>query len=61
LFYIHPWELDPAQPRIPVASRMSRFRHYVNLSTTERKLDAILASFRFAGLQDVIEEVDASI
>ena len=54
LCYVHPWELDPGQPRIR-ASRLSRFRHYVNLSRNERKLDALLQSFRFGRLRDVID------
>ncbi len=55
VFYVHPWEVDPEQPRVPVASRLSRFRHYVNLSTTELKLDRLLRSFRFGRLCDVVE------
>jgi len=50
VFYIHPWELDPAQPRMP-AGLKSRFRHYRNLHATEDKLDRLLASFRFGGLE----------
>ncbi|MCE5268541.1 MAG: DUF3473 domain-containing protein [Planctomycetaceae bacterium] len=60
LFYIHPWELDPEQPRIAGSSRLSRFRHYVHLATTERKLDALLDAFRFGRLHDVVEEADGS-
>jgi polysaccharide deacetylase family protein (PEP-CTERM system associated) len=45
IFYTHPWEIDPGQPRIPVASRLSRFRHYVNLSKTEAKLRRLLRDF----------------
>jgi hypothetical protein len=33
MFYIHPWEIDPEQPRLPV-SRMARFRHYTGLNRT---------------------------
>lgn len=49
MFYIHPWELDPEQPRLP-CSRRSRFRHYRNLHTTARKLDVLLKEFRFGPL-----------
>lgn len=49
VFYIHPWELDPNQPRLP-ARLKSRLRHYTNLRTTERKLDRLLGDFRFAPL-----------
>lgn len=46
MFYIHPWEIDPHQPRLP-GSLKSRFRHYQNLHTTERKLEVLLKNFRF--------------
>lgn len=45
--YIHPWEVDPEQPRLACGSRLRRFRHYVGLRHTERKLDRLLRSFRF--------------
>ena len=54
MFFVHPWELDPGQPRIQTHSRLSRFRHYVNLSSNERKLTALLQRFRFGRLCDVI-------
>jgi len=60
MFYMHPWEIDPEQPRVPVSSRLSRFRHYVNLAKTEQKLNALLARFRFGRLCDVIEQGAAS-
>jgi hypothetical protein len=56
LFYVHPWEIDPDQPRLPAASRLSRFRHYVHLARNERKLDGLLSSFRFGRLSDVIAQ-----
>ena len=56
LFYIHPWELDARQPRLRLASRMARFRHYVNLQRTENKLDVLLRAVRFGRLQDVIPQ-----
>ncbi|MEN6450801.1 MAG: XrtA system polysaccharide deacetylase [Thermoguttaceae bacterium] len=61
LFYLHPWELDPEQPRIRVRSPLSRFRHYVHLATTEAKLVEVLRAFRFAGLHDVIERTRDSL
>ncbi len=48
--YIHPWELDPAQPRVP-GPTLSRFRHYVNLHTTEGKVHRLLHDFSFQGLR----------
>ncbi len=60
MFYVHPWEVDPEQPRLGVGSRMSRFRHHVNLSSTERKLEALLGKFRFGRLCDVIQQAEVS-
>lgn len=60
MFYVHPWEVDPDQPRLNVGSRKSRFRHYVNLSTTERKLDTLLKRFRFGRMSDVIAAAEGT-
>jgi polysaccharide deacetylase family protein (PEP-CTERM system associated) len=46
VFYIHPWEIDPDQPRLP-AGWLGRFRHYRNLRKTEPRLRALLTDFRF--------------
>jgi polysaccharide deacetylase family protein (PEP-CTERM system associated) len=46
-FYLHPWELDPDQPREKRVPRWHRFRHYVNLSTTSAKLRRLVADFEF--------------
>jgi hypothetical protein len=54
VFYIHPWELDPAQPRLRLGTRLSRFRHYVNLKTTERKLERLLERLRFGPVTQVV-------
>ena len=53
IFYLHPWEIDPDQPRLH-ASRVSQFRHYRNLDKTEPRLKRLLADFRFGMLKDVI-------
>jgi polysaccharide deacetylase family protein (PEP-CTERM system associated) len=45
IFYFHPWEMDPRQPRQPGASLRTRFRHYVNLSRTEPRLRRLLSDF----------------
>jgi polysaccharide deacetylase family protein (PEP-CTERM system associated) len=47
VFYMHPWEIDPDQPRLP-ASALGRFRHYRNLHRTEERLRRLLRDFRFA-------------
>jgi len=56
IFYIHPWEVDPDQPRIQNGSRLSRLRHYVNLSRTERRLETILENFQFAPAGNVVPQ-----
>jgi polysaccharide deacetylase family protein (PEP-CTERM system associated) len=53
VFYLHPWEVDPGQPRLP-ASPLSRLRHYRNLDKTEDRLKRLLVSFRFAPLGEVL-------
>ncbi len=57
VFFVHPWELDPSQPRLPVPSLVSRFRQYVNLRTTRTKLETLLKTFRFVPMSEVIERV----
>lgn len=54
--YLHPWEFDPEQPRLP-ASPLRRFRHYVNLDRTLPRLEALLARFRFVGMERALAEV----
>ena len=44
-FYLHPWEVDPDQPRIPGAPLKSRLRHYTNLHRTEQRLNRLLGEF----------------
>jgi polysaccharide deacetylase family protein (PEP-CTERM system associated) len=46
MFYLHPWEIDPAQPRLE-GSRLSQFRHYRNLDKTEGRLVRLMREFRF--------------
>ncbi len=53
VFYIHPWELDPGQPRVTLPI-MKRFRHYRNLRKTERRLDRLLGDFRFSTIREVL-------
>jgi polysaccharide deacetylase family protein (PEP-CTERM system associated) len=47
MFYFHPWELDPGQPRVEGLSAKTRFRHYVNLDRTQARLARLLADFRW--------------
>jgi polysaccharide deacetylase family protein (PEP-CTERM system associated) len=53
IVYLHPWEIDTAQPRLP-AGWVSRFRHSVNTRTTESKIHRLLRDFRFAPVRDVL-------
>ena len=53
LIYLHPWEIDPDQPRIP-AGAVARFRQYVNLEKTEARLSRLLQDFRFGTVLDVL-------
>jgi polysaccharide deacetylase family protein (PEP-CTERM system associated) len=53
MFYLHPWEIDPDQPRI-AAGLVSRFRHYTNLRRCEGRLRRLLRTFRFAPARDVL-------
>lgn len=46
-FYLHPWEVDPDQPRVEGVSWRSRFRHYTNLRRTEQRLARLLGDFRW--------------
>lgn len=49
MFYIHPWEVDPEQPRLPV-SHLARFRHYTGLHRTLPRLERILDEFPFTSV-----------
>lgn len=53
VFYIHPWEIDPGQPRLQ-AGWLGRFRHYRNLDKTEGRLRALLREFRFAPVRTLL-------
>ena len=54
VFYLHPWEVDPDQPRLPAAG-LSRFRHYRNLHRTERRLRSLLGDFAFGPVRDLLD------
>ncbi len=55
--YLHPWELDPDQPRLP-AKALSRFRHYLNLRRTEDRLLQLLRDFPFGTLTEALRSYD---
>jgi len=60
VFYLHPWEIDPSQPRL-AADWLGRFRHYRNLHATEGRLRRLLGAFRFGPMRDVLATRLASL
>jgi polysaccharide deacetylase family protein (PEP-CTERM system associated) len=57
IFYLHPWEIDPKQPRVS-AGVMSRFRHYNNLYKCEGRLRRLLSDFKFSSAYHVLKKMD---
>lgn len=53
--YMHPWEFDPGQPRVP-APFLKRFRHYLNLERSLPRLERLLGEFRFGTMEGVLGE-----
>jgi len=53
VFYFHPWELDPGQPRIAGTSLKTRFRHYLNLHRTEPRLRSLLRDFTWSRIDQI--------
>ncbi|GGI97474.1 XrtA system polysaccharide deacetylase [Neoroseomonas lacus] len=60
VFYFHPWEIDPDQPRAEGAGRLSRFRHYTGLRGMEARLVRLLAEFRWGRMDEVFGAVIAA-
>ena len=60
VFYFHPWEIDPAQPRVTNASLRSKLRHYTNLDIMARKLDQLVREFAW-GRMDVLAHREAAL
>lgn len=54
VFYFHPWEIDPEQPRVARAPLKSRVRHYTNLETMERKLLKLLGAHSWGRTDEVV-------
>ena len=62
LLYLHPWEIDPEQPRVKEVSASFKFRHYINLSRTQSKLNTFFRTFsqcRFLTCYHYLEEIIA--
>lgn len=53
IFYFHPWEVDPDQPRVLQAKPLSRFRHYTGLASMGGRLDRLLRDFAWGSMSDV--------
>lgn len=53
IFYFHPWEIDTGQPRIAGISRKTRFRHYVNISRMESRLNRLLGDFKWGRMDEI--------
>ncbi|MEE8615583.1 MAG: XrtA system polysaccharide deacetylase [Roseateles sp.] len=60
VFYFHPWEIDPDQPRIAGIDAKTRFRHYVNISRTEGRIARLLQDFRWGRMDEIFLGRDAS-
>ena len=56
VMYLHPWELDPNQPKMQ-GSYLSMFRHYINLHKTEDRLRSLLEDFSFTSIREALEPV----
>jgi len=54
IFYLHPWEVDPGQPRVKLPWTR-RFRHYCNLKRTERRLGRLLRDFQFTSIRNLLK------
>ncbi len=54
VFYIHPWEIDPGQPRMAGLPRLYRFRHYVGLDRSEARFASLLGDFAWSSMSDLL-------
>jgi hypothetical protein len=60
VFYFHPWEIDPEQPRQAGISWKTRFRHYLNLDRMRLRLQRLLADFSWDRMDTVFLRGEAS-
>ena len=58
IFYLHPWEIDPDQPRVKGISLLSRFRHYNNLDKCLPRLQALLREFPFGTVSESLRSIN---
>lgn len=59
VFYLHPWEVDPGQPRVS-ASALARFRHYTGLKGTLRRLERLLEACAFTSIREQLPDLSAA-
>lgn len=57
IFYLHPWEIDPEQPRVKGLSWSKRFRHYENLDRTAERLERLLSEFSFTSARKLLADL----
>jgi polysaccharide deacetylase family protein (PEP-CTERM system associated) len=60
VFYFHPWELDPGQPRIAGVGLKTRFRHYVNIGRMQPRLRRLLADFEWGRMDEIFLDAGAA-
>ena len=53
IFFFHPWEIDPEQPRVPGIDAKTRFRHYLNLHRMEGRVRHLLQDFRWGRMDEI--------
>lgn len=56
VMYLHPWEIDPHQPRME-GPWLSQLRHYMNLQKTQERLECLVKDFRFSAIRDIVRTV----
>ena len=59
VFYFHPWEIDPRQPKIDGLDARTRFRHYLNLDRTQGRLQRLLGDFQWGRMSDLLERMQS--
>jgi polysaccharide deacetylase family protein (PEP-CTERM system associated) len=59
IFYLHPWEIDPEQPRV-ASTGLTRMRHYWNLDKTETRLRRLLADFNFGRITEILQSLQTA-
>ena len=57
IFYLHPWEIDPAQPRVRAVGMRTAFRHYVNIGAMSGRLARLVADFRWTRMDEVFAQL----